>query len=59
MREQHSPGRGAGGRGAALADGPMLGVFLVGFFFRKARGTPVFFATLLAQAAVLATFFAS
>jgi SSS family transporter len=39
--------------------GPMLGVFLVGFFFRKARGTPVFFATLLAQAAVLATFFAS
>jgi len=39
--------------------GPMLGVFLVGFFFRKARGTPVFFATLLAQTAVLATFFAS
>jgi Na+/proline symporter len=39
--------------------GPMLGVFLVGFFFRKARGTPVFFATLLAQAAVLATFLAS
>jgi uncharacterized sodium:solute symporter family permease YidK len=39
--------------------GPMLGVFLVGFFFKRARGTPVFFATLLAQAAVLATFFAS
>jgi hypothetical protein len=34
-------------------------VFLVGFFFKKARGTPVFFATLLAQATVLATFFAS
>ena len=39
--------------------GPMLGVFLVGFFFKKARGTPVFLATLAAQAAVLATFFAS
>jgi solute:Na+ symporter, SSS family len=39
--------------------GPMLGVFLVGFFFKKARGTPVFLATLLAQATVLATFFAS
>jgi cell division protein ZapE len=37
----------------------MLGVFLVGFFFSKARGTPVFIAALLAQAAVLATFFAS
>jgi SSS family transporter len=35
--------------------GPMLGVFLVGFFFRSARGTPVFIATLLAQALVLAT----
>lgn len=39
--------------------GPMLGVFLVGFFFKSARGTPVFLATVLAQAAVLATFFAS
>jgi Na+/proline symporter len=39
--------------------GPMLGVFLVGFFFAKARGTPVFIATLLAQAAVIATFLAS
>ncbi len=37
--------------------GPMLGVFLVGFFFKRARGTPVFWATLLAQAAVLAAFF--
>jgi solute:Na+ symporter, SSS family len=39
--------------------GPMLGVFLVGFFFKRARGTPVFFATLLAQAGVLATFLRS
>lgn len=39
--------------------GPMLGVFLVGFFFKSAKGTPVFFATLLAQAAVLVTFFVS
>lgn len=39
--------------------GPMLGVFLVGFFFRRVAGTPVFVAALLAQGAVLATFFAS
>jgi Na+/proline symporter len=39
--------------------GPMLGVFLVGFFFKAARGTPVFIATLLAQAVVIATFVAS
>lgn len=39
--------------------GPMLGVFLVGFFFKRARGTPVFWATLLAQALVVATFLGS
>ncbi len=39
--------------------GPMLGVFLVGFFFKKARGTPVFIATLLAQALVVATWLRS
>jgi Na+/proline symporter len=36
--------------------GPMLGVFLVGFFLKRVRGTPVFLATLLAQAAVVAVF---
>jgi hypothetical protein len=36
--------------------GPMLGVFLVGFFFRSVRGSPVFWATLAAQATVLAVF---
>ncbi|MGV3619805.1 MAG: sodium:solute symporter [Archangium sp.] len=35
--------------------GPMLGVFLVGFFFKSARGTPVFVATLLAQTVVVIT----
>ncbi len=43
----------------SLFYGPMLGVFLVGFFFARARGTPVFIAMLLAQAAVLVAFFAS
>jgi Na+/proline symporter len=36
--------------------GPMLGVFLVGFFVKGVRGTPVFVATLVAQACVVATF---
>jgi hypothetical protein len=36
--------------------GPMLGVFLVGFFWRRIRGTPVFYATLGAQAVVVAVF---
>ncbi len=36
--------------------GPMLGVFVVGFFFKKVRGTPVFWATLVAQAIVLVVF---
>jgi SSS family transporter len=36
--------------------GPMLGVFLVGFFLRRVRATPVFVATLVAQAAVIAVF---
>jgi len=36
--------------------GPMLGVFLVGFFFKQVRGSPVFFATLAAQAVVLGVF---
>jgi solute:Na+ symporter, SSS family len=39
--------------------GPMLGVFLVGFFFKSARGTPVFVAALLAQAAVIVTWLTS
>jgi Na+/proline symporter len=33
--------------------GPMLGVFLLGFFFKRVTGTPAFFATLAAQALVL------
>jgi Na+/proline symporter len=36
--------------------GPMLGVFLVGFFIKRVRGTPVFAATLVAQACVVAVF---
>jgi SSS family transporter len=36
--------------------GPMLGVFLVGFFLTRVRGTPVFVATLVAQAVVVAVF---
>ncbi len=39
--------------------GPMLGVFLVGFFFKAARGTPVFIAVVLAQAVVIVTWLAS
>jgi SSS family solute:Na+ symporter len=39
--------------------GPMLGVFLVGFFFKAARGTPVFIAVALAQAVVIVTWLAS
>jgi Na+/proline symporter len=39
--------------------GPMLGVFLVGFFFKRVQGTAVFWATLIAQAAVIAVFAAS
>lgn len=39
--------------------GPMLGVFLVGFFMKRARGTPVFIATLLAQALVVAVWLGS
>jgi Na+/proline symporter len=34
--------------------GPMLGVFLVGFFLPRVRATPVFLATLVAQAVVIA-----
>ena len=36
--------------------GPTLGVFLVGFFCRQVRGTPVFVALVLGQALVIATF---
>jgi SSS family solute:Na+ symporter len=39
--------------------GPTLGVFLVGFFFKAARGTPVFIAVALAQAVVIVTWLAS
>jgi Na+/proline symporter len=35
--------------------GPMLGVFLVGFFTKRVRGTPVFVGVLVAQAAVVYT----
>jgi Na+/proline symporter len=36
--------------------GPMLGVFVVGFFFPRVRATPAFVATLAAQALVVAVF---
>ena len=36
--------------------GPMLGVFLVGFFAKRVRATPVFVAVLVAQACVVAVF---
>jgi Na+/proline symporter len=36
--------------------GPMLGVFLVGFFLKRVRGTAVFWAALAAQATVVAVF---
>jgi Na+(H+)/acetate symporter ActP len=39
--------------------GPMLGVFLVGFFLRRVGGTAAFFATLVAQAIVVAVFAAT
>jgi len=39
--------------------GPMLGVFLVGFFTKRVRGTAVFVAVLAAQALVIAVFAAS
>jgi Na+/proline symporter len=43
----------------SLFYGPMLGVFLVGFFLKKARATPVFWATLGAQTVVIAVFMTS
>ncbi len=36
--------------------GPMLGIFLLGFFFPRVRATPAFIATLLAQLLVAALF---
>jgi SSS family solute:Na+ symporter len=39
--------------------GPMLGVFLTGFFLKRVRGTPVFFAVLVAQALVFVVFAAT
>jgi uncharacterized sodium:solute symporter family permease YidK len=36
--------------------GPTLGVFLVGFFLKRVRATPVFVATLVGQALVVAVF---
>jgi SSS family transporter len=36
--------------------GPTLGVFLVGFFLKRVRGTPVFVALILGQALVIATY---
>ena len=38
----------------SLFYGPMLGLFLVGFFLRRVRGTAAFSATLAGEAAVLA-----
>jgi SSS family transporter len=43
----------------SLFYGPMLGVFLVGFFVKRVRGTPAFVGVLVAQAAVLGTAFAT
>jgi SSS family solute:Na+ symporter len=40
----------------SLFYGPMLGVFLLGLFTRRVRGTPAFIATLIGQGAVLACF---
>jgi solute:Na+ symporter, SSS family len=40
----------------SLFYGPMLGVFLVGFFMRGVRATPAFIATIVAEAIVLAVF---
>ena len=36
--------------------GPMLGVFLVGFFLKWVRGTAAFWATVIAQVAVVLVF---
>jgi Na+/proline symporter len=43
----------------SLFYGPMLGVFLVGFFGKRVRGTAAFVATLVGQAAVIALFVGS
>jgi len=40
----------------SLFYGPMLGVFAVGFFLTKIRGTPVFWAVVISQLVVLAVF---
>src|SRR5207253_5779736 len=39
--------------------GPTLGVFLVGFFLRRVRGTPVFVALVASQALVIGVFLLS
>ena len=43
----------------SLFYGPVLGVFLVGFFAKRVRGTPAFWATLAGQAIVIAVFLVS
>ena len=43
----------------SLFYGPMLGVFLVGFFTRRVSGTAAFIAVLLAEAAVVAVWLGS
>jgi solute:Na+ symporter, SSS family len=43
----------------SLFYGTLLGLFLVGFFLRKISSTPVLIAAMLAEAIVLAFFFAS
>lgn len=40
----------------SLFYGPMLGVFLIAFFFKRITATPVFIATLVGQVCVFATF---
>jgi Na+/proline symporter len=43
----------------SLFYGTVLGVFLVGFFSRRIRGTPVFLAALISEVVVIASFFLS
>lgn len=42
---------------ASIFYGVVLGIFLVAFFFKRVRGTPVFFAAIAAQGAVIVMYF--
>jgi Na+/proline symporter len=42
---------------ASIFYGVVLGIFLVAFFFKRVRGTPVFFAAITAQALVIVMYF--